>query len=255
MGSASVLAGLPPVFTTRDYQRAAGVRPQSASRALGKLADNAHVDKIRRGTWRNQAVEWPSAAHWLIDPGPVSHLWSPAWEAELEAAYGDAPRRISGLTALGMAGVALICEPEVTVQTGSAFDTGAFGFASRRETADSLLVGATQLTERTWVSTPARAVLECAQYPHRYHRYEEHLGRMITSRFDVCSPHEAGELAGALGWRAGLRRLSSLAEGLMDSPVGQSLGFNVDPGWAELCRLAGRGDRWIHLTPLRRTNN
>ena len=108
MNSAEVLAGLSPIFTTGDYQRAAGVRPQSASRALGQLADNAQVGKIRRGTWRNFAVERPSAADWLIDPGPVSRLWTPAWEAEFEAAYGDAPRRISGLTVLGMAGVALL---------------------------------------------------------------------------------------------------------------------------------------------------
>ena len=255
MNSAEVLAGLPPVFTTRDYQRSAGVRASSASRALGELAESALVGKIRRGTWRNLAVEWPSAAHWLVDPGPVSHLWTPEWEAELEAVYGDAPRRISGLTALAMAGTALICRPEVTVQTGSALDTGAFGFASRRESAASLVVGAAQLAEHTWVSTPARAVLECAQYPHRYHRWEEYIGRMIANRFDVCSPGEAGEVAGALGWRAGLRRLSSLAEGLIQSPVAHSLGLDADPAWAELCRRAGRGDRWTHLTPLRRTNN
>ena len=255
MDSASVLAGLPPVFSTRDYQRAAGVRALSASRALGELAESALVDKVRRGTWRNLAVEWPSAAHWLVDPGPVSHLWTPEWEAELEAVYGDAPRRISGLTALGMAGAALICRPEVTVRSGSALDTGAFGFDSRSESAASLLVGAAQLTERTWVSTPARAVLECAQYPHRYHRWEEYIGRMVANRFDVCSPGEAGEVAGALGWRAGLRRLSSLAEGLIQSPVGHSLGFDADPAWAELCRRAGRGDRWTHLTPLHRTKS
>ena len=256
MNSAKALTGLPPVFFTRDYTQATGVRPSSASRALGELADNGLVEKIRWATWRNLAVEIPPARDWLIDPGPISHFWTPEWETELEAAYGDMPRRISGLTALGMAGVALICQPEVTVEAEFAFDTGAFGFASWRETASTLFAGAMQLTEHTWVSTPARAVLECAQYPYRSHRYEEYFGRMITNRFDVCSPNEVGELAGVLGWCAGLRRLSSLAEGLMESPVGHDLGFDADPNWAELNRVAGRGDDWIHLTPLlRRTDN
>ena len=97
MKSTHVLAGLPPVFATRDYEEAAGVRPSSASRALGEFAAEGLVSKIRRGAWRNFAVDQPTAAVWLIDPSePVSHHWSPEWEAEMEAAYGDAPRRISG---------------------------------------------------------------------------------------------------------------------------------------------------------------
>ena len=170
----------------------------------------------------------------------------------MEAAYGGTPRRISGLTALGMAGVAVVAWPEVSVEADIAFDTGPFGFASWRETAGTLFVGALQLTERTWVSTPARSVLECAQYPHRSHRYEEHIGRMVTNRFDVCSPAQVAQIADALGWRAGLRRLSSLAEGLSESPTGNNLGFDADPDWAALARRAGRGDQWIHLAPLRR---
>lgn len=253
MNSAIVLDDLAPVFTTREFERAAGVRPSSASRALGEMAARGRVEKIRRGTWRNFSVAWPSASDFLIGSEPVSHHWTPEWEAELEAAYGGAPRRISGLTALGMTGVALICRPEVSVDGGMAFDTSAFGFMSWRESPASLLVGAVQLTEHTWVSTPARAVLECAHYPHRSHRWEEYLGRMISNRFDVCSPGEIGDLADGLGWRAGLRRLSSLAQGLAESAVAQAQGFDIDPRWAGLSRTVRRGDDWIHLTPLHRS--
>ena len=80
-----------------------------------------------------------------------------------------------------MAGMPLICRPEVTVEVGVALDTRAFGFVSWRERSTALMVGAVQLTEHTWVSTPARAVLECAQHPHRSHRYEEYFGRMIAT--------------------------------------------------------------------------
>ena len=90
MGSVKVLEGLGPVFSTREFERAAGVRPSSASRALGELAAGGRVEKIRRGTWRNFCVEWPSAADQLVGAGPVSHHWTAEWEAELEAAYGSA---------------------------------------------------------------------------------------------------------------------------------------------------------------------
>ena len=256
MKSTHVLVGLPPVFVTRDYETAAGIRPSSASRALGEFTADGLVSKIRRGTWRNHAVPQPAADAWLVEPGvPVSHHWSPEWEAELDAVYGGVPRRISGLTAFAMAGMPMICRPEVAVAAGAAVDTDALGFASRRERPAAVLVGAVQLTQHTWVSTPARAVLECAQHPHRSHRYEEYFGRMIANRFDVCSPHDVAEMARALDWSAALRRLSSIAGGLIESPVGRELGFDIDPRWAELSRAAKRWDHWIHLTPLRRTND
>lgn len=255
MGSVEILGTLAPVFLTREFERAAGVRPSSASRALADLAAAGRVEKIRRGTWRNFVVSWPSAAELLVGAGSVSHHWTAQWEAELEAAYDGSVRRISGLTALGMAGAALICRPEVSVASDVAFDTGPFGFVSWRENRESLLVGAVQLTERTWVSTPARAVLECAHWPHRAHRWEEYLGRMLAYRFEACSPGEVADVAGALGWRAGLRRISSLAQGLAKSSTGQSLGFDIDHRWAELSSAAVRGDDWLHLAPLCRAGS
>jgi len=251
MGSVEVLGTLGPVFLTREFQRAAGVRPSSASRALGELAAAGRVEKIRRGTWRNFGVSWPAAAELLVGPGAVSHHWTAQWETELEAAYGCSVRRISGLSALAMAGAALICQPEVSVAGAVAFDTDPFGFVSYRENPESLLVAAVQLTERTWVSTPERAVLECAQWPHRAHRWEEYLGRMLAYRFEVCPPAAVAEVAGVLGWRAGLRRISSLTQGLTESPAAHSLEFDIDCRWAEL-GSAVRGDDWIHLAPLRR---
>ena len=173
----------------------------------------------------------------------------------MQAAYGDAPRRVSGLSALGMAGVPVVCRPEVCVEDGVAIDTSGFGFRSWSEGAGTLLAQASRITDHTWVSTPARAVLECAQYPYRSHRWEEHIARMITNRFDVCSPDEVAAVADELGWRAGLRRLSSLAEGLITCAAGWEIGFDVDPDWARLCQTAGRGDQWIHLAPLYRTHN
>jgi len=256
MKSTDVLVELPSVFVTGDYEAAAGVRPSSASRALGEFAAEGFVSKIRRGTWRNLTVPQPTADQWLVDPAvAVSHHWSPEWEAELEAVYGGVPRRVSGLTAFAMAGMPIVCRREVTVAAKAAVDTDALGFVSRRERPAAVLTGATRLTEHTWVSTPARAVLECAQHPHRYHRYEEHFGRMIANRFDLCATSDVAELARALGWNAALRRLSSIAEGLTGTAAGRELGFDIDPRWAGLNRAARRWDHWIHLTPVRRADD
>lgn len=249
MGSAGVLAVLPAVFTTDDYRRAAGTDRPSSAGALEELAAQAAVRKSRRDTWYNPSGDMPSTQELLVEAGPVSHLWSVEWEMMLEAVYGNSPRRISGLAALAMAGAALICEPEVTVETRLAVDTSGFGFASRRESPRTLLIGAAQLTERTWVSTPARAVLECAQHPGRYHRYEEYLGRMLANRFDVCPPAEVVETAGTLGWRAGLRRLSSIADKLGQSETGKADRYDVDPDWAKIAASAETGDRPIKLVP------
>ncbi len=253
MNSVRVLSELGPVFLTQEFERAARVRSSSASRALRELSTVGKVEKIRRGTWRNFCVKWPSANEQLIAAGPISHHWTPEWEAELEAAYGSEVRRICGLTALGMSGAALICQPEVSVTSEVAFDTKPFGFASWRENPDTLLVGAEQLTKNTWVSMPARALLECAHHPYRSHRWEEYVGRMLAYRFEVCAPDDVANVASALGWRAGLRRVSSLAQGLADCFEGQTLEFDVDPQWADLGPVAFRGDDWIHLAPLHRT--
>ncbi|MCY3631073.1 MAG: hypothetical protein OXH29_00175 [bacterium] len=250
MDSAEILSGLPPVFATQDYVKVTGVRPSSASRALREMSEKGMVSKIRRNAWFNPVGKMPSEDELLIESGPVSHHWSPHIEVALEAAYGTRPRRISGLTALGMAGVPLMCGLEVSVGKSSAFDTAPFGFRARQENPDTLLLGAVQLTAHTWVSSPARAVLECAQFAHRYDRYEEHVGRMIANQVDVCQPSEVTELAARLGWRAGVRRLASLADGLAAFGVydpGESSG---DPLWFDLITSANRGDEWIYLVPM-----
>ena len=251
MNSAEILAGLPPVFTTRDYQQATRVKPSSASRALRALAEQGAISKIRRAAWRNPEADVPQAEDLLAKPGPPRTPWTSVWEIDLNAVYGDTPRRISGLAALTAAGVPLICGLEVTVEQSKAVDTRRFGFATRRESAATLLVDTIQITDGTWVSSPARAVMECAQYPARCHRYEEHIGRMIVNGFDVCTPEEAHDVAAKLNWRAAMRRIASLAQGLSESGTGRREGFLVSPSWMNLADSAHRGDDWVFLTPFK----
>ena len=245
----AVLGRLPHVFDTASFQREAGVAPSSASRALSALAERGLVTKLKRATWRNLTVPAPAQCDVLVGPGAVRGMWSPEVEALLEATYGDAPRRMSGMTALLAAGVPLMCGFEIAVEHGTRAGSG-LGFAVRGEKPETLLLHAEQMTAGTWVSSPPRAVLECAQHPVRYDRWEERLGWMMVSGFDVCPPSDVLAVSADLGWRAGLRRLSSIAEALAASRIGMIHEFSPDPGWAALAPTASQGDVWVDLAPL-----
>lgn len=245
----AVLGSLPQVFDTASYQREAGVAPSSASRVLRALAERGLVTKLQRSTWRNLTVPAPAQSDFLVGQGTVRGMWNPEMEAVLEAIYGAAPRRISGMAALLAAGVPLMCGFEVAVEHGTRAGPG-LGFAVRGEKSETLLLHAEQVTANTWVSNPPRAVLECAQHPIRYDRWEERLGWMMVSGFDVCPPEDVLAVSADLGWRAGLRRLSSIAEALAESPTGMIYEFSPDPGWAALAATASQGDVWLDLAPL-----
>lgn len=248
----AVLGSLPHVFDTAAYQREAGVAPSSASRALRALADRDLVTKLQRATWRNLMVPAPIQSDFLVEQGAVRGMWNPEVEALLEATYGDAPRRISGMAALLAAGVPLMCDFEIAVEHGTRAGAG-LGFAVRGENSETLLLHAEQVTANTWISNPPRAVLECAQHPVRYDRWEERLGWMMVSGFDVCSPEDVLAVSADFGWRAGLRRLSSIAEALAGSPIGMTFEFSPDPGWAALATTASQGDVWLELAPFSNT--
>ena len=82
-----------------------------------------------------------------------------------------------------------------------------------------------------------------------YPRWDERLGWMIVSRFDVCSPDEVRDVADDFGCRAGLRRLSSLTQAVTESEVGKSYDFDPNPGWVSLAETSQRGDKPIKMTP------
>ncbi len=248
MASDRALADMPTVFTTQAYQHAAGLRPSSAPRALRRLEQAGAVLRLMRSVWMRDPEHPPAAGDLLVCEGAAPWCWSPGLEVVLQAAYGERPRRISHLTAVGAAGVALTWGIEVTVGSGDAFNTRRLGFRSRSETPDTLLVGAERVTEHTWISSPGRALLDCARAPDYSPRYEEHFGRSIADDEDVFCPYETDELAARLRLPAAMRRLVSTADGLCRSAEAARLGYSPDGRWSGLLPKARRGDRWIHQT-------
>ena len=242
-----VLETMPAVFTTAQFRDAADVATNSASRILRAFGEQSLVSKLRRGTWRNNTVDTPNAEDLLVEPRTARGIRNPALEMTLQSVLGDRPRRISGQAALLAGGVPMMCAVEITVGVDTSRGDGLQG-TLHRESNDTLLRHTEQFTGNTWISNPQRAVLEVAQ-SGMYPRWDERLGWMIVNRFDVCTPAEVCAVADDLGYRAGLRRLSSLTQALTESKVGRSYDFDPDPGWASLAETTRRGDKPIKLTP------
>ena len=177
--------------------------------------------------------------------------WSPALEERLDNLLGPVSRRISYDTALCEAGVALI--HGTTVASSKRVLKGPLPTGLRVITEPEHVVeaGSRRITRRTWMSSPARALLECAQFPHRVPRAVEYIADAVLLGAPEFDPDSVAALSEELCLRAGLRRVASVAAGLAASSVRGQLEGSPPPQWAELVPRAGRGDRWIQLNGFR----
>lgn len=241
-----VLASLPRAFDTAQYRAVTGVAASSASRALRGLAERGRVRSVGRGWWYRPFTPGDDAPP-LVDAPPG--LWSPDLEYLLDALFGGSKRRIGYLSGLDAAGIPLTAPLTVVTAGRASARVAAAGLVHVRESEIAVRVAARQFTHRTAISEPDRALLECAQFPRHAPRCEEYIGYAICWGGHAFAADRVRALGAQLGWRAGLRRIASIAAGLADSaPAGDLL---VRPGreWAELTPMAPRGaERWINLT-------
>ena len=153
------------------------------------------------------AVELPSGR----DPS-----WVIYEEECVKAVWGEAPHRISHLTAMAMAPVAVkrgrIVDgsgPAVSAELAERHGVRAFA-----ESADTLLVGALHRVGNTWISSPARGLLECLKARDEMFRGHYLAARTLQRGYwvrDALKPAKVTELAARLGWDRPLRRLASVA--------------------------------------------
>lgn len=239
-----MLSTLPDTFATSQYRDAAGVAASSASRALRRLAERGHVRRLGHGWWQRRPLSSSLPATSATPPG----MWTPDVERLLDGLFGLSARRLGYLTGLDAAGIPLTFPLTVATTSRPGARVRSAGMMHVRESEDVFGVGARWFTERTAVSIPDRALLECAQYPASAPRCEEYIGYAICWGGDAFAADRVQALAARLGWRAGLRRIASVAAGLAQSaPVGEMF-VRPAEGWLELDAAPGRGDRWIDLT-------
>jgi len=235
------------VFTTRDVCVGAGIRPSSASRALRRASQADIVERMARGVWRrNDSV---SRSVVCYGPHPFAAAWMHENEAMLDAVFGLGPRRISHMMALEAGGVPLVTCPQYTLPH-DAPQASLPGVATVfREQPAALTRFASRLTERTWMSSPTRAALEVAQQARSLPLWDERIAwAFAEAGAEMLDLDEAVEAGSALRLRAGLRRVTSIADALI-SMHGQIPGADlswVPARWAD-AGDAHRGDKWIHL--------
>ena len=249
MNSVDVLASMPYVFGTQEFCAAAGVATSSASRALRAASDCGLVSRIARGLWQRDDVSAPTADFLAAHPFPPARM--AANDALLDSVFGDSPRRMSHMMALGAAGVPLVVCQQITLPYEAAKPVRHLGINVFREKRENVTRFATQLTERTWMSTPTRAAIETAQHGIAAPQWDERIAWAFAEESgSMLDLEEAQEISVALRMRAGLRRLSSIAHALrslsaddLEDDADLSL---VPEAWAGIA-CARRGDKWIRL--------
>ena len=156
---------------------------------------------------------------------------------------------MSHLTALEAAGVPLVIGQQLSCPNESAKTTMPLGITVFAERSDRIALFAAQLTERTWISSPTRAAIETAQHDVGAPGWDERIAWEFAEDYGrLLDTAEAVEISETLQMRAGLRRLSSIADALRrvgTADAGDGLS-NVLDRWADVA-TAGRGDKWIRL--------
>ncbi len=175
-------------------------------------------------------------------------------ECLMDAVIGPQPRRMSHMMALEAAGVPLVIGPQLSLPHEHARTAAPLGMTVFSESSDRVTMYATRLTARTWMSSPTRAAVETAHHDVAAPLWDERIAWAFAEDGTILDAAEAIELSDALQMRAGLRRLSSIADALRRfaaNDLGDSLHSATDE-WADIVS-ARRGDAWIRLRRSRRS--
>ena len=157
----------------------------------------------------------------MTDPAAdVATVRDPSWviheEECVKAVWGESPHRISHLTAMAMAPVAVnrghivdASGPPVPAELAERH-----GVRVYVESDETLLVGALHRIGSTWISSATRGLLECLKARDEMFRGHYLAARTLQRGYwvaDAIAPAEVTELAARLGWGRPLRRLASIA--------------------------------------------
>lgn len=222
-------------ITTSGYAAAKGITLNSASRALKRLAEQGMAVKTAK-------------ARWVLLEAPRENASAAALlhrSERLDGFYGETPRRVSHKTALSMSGIPLLSGLDAaSPMRASPSYASKFGITHRREHASTLKIAAVAIDSRTWLSEPARALLEYAQAAPDIDTDEV----LQTCAVYWEAEHAAEDIV-ALGskmrWRSGTRRLASVVANL--AKHGQAEPVMED--FLSLVPPLNSGDRWVDLVP------
>ncbi|MDE0655953.1 MAG: hypothetical protein OXH58_05200 [Acidimicrobiaceae bacterium] len=107
------------------------------------------------------------------------------------------------------------------------------------------------------MSTPVRALLECAQHARWVFGVDEIIALTLSRAPRLFDADELATVAADLGFAAGLRRIASVADALAavaadtDNAIPEHARsmVAVDRAYAALCERARAGEGWLGLDP------
>ena len=175
----------------------------------------------------------------------------------LAQVYGRVPRRLSHRSALSLGGVALMAGVTVSAPGARYGPARRLGWRHVAESRATLTVAAVGVGDDTWVSTPVRALLECAQHARWVCGVDEIIAQALSKTPRLFDPDELAAVAADLRFAAGLRRIASVADALgavaADGdgaiPVHARPVVAVDGAYGAVCERAAAGERWLGLDP------
>lgn len=182
---------------------------------------------------------------------------SESFVARLAQVYGRVPRRLSHRSALSLGGVALMAGVTVSAPGALYGRARRCGWRHVAESPATLRVAAVGVGDDTWVSTPVRALLECAQHARWVFGVEEVIAQALSKTPWLFDADELAAVAADLRFAAGLRRIASVADALAavaadgDGPIPAHARevLAVDDAYAAVCERAASGERWLGLDP------
>lgn len=246
-----MLADMPEVFSTASFRASADLGSVSAaSRKLRQLEAAGEVYQCGRGRWVQTVVDTPS--WWPSDNHGLDGTWSPALERELQAVFGNYPRRLSYATAVEALGFPnqyprIVASPAKVAQRAQTT-----GIWPLQQSAQHLTLYSKQLSEHTWISSPARALMEMTQHAKLFSFWTETVADAIASGEPMFEPGpeaELREIADRFRWRIALRRLASLGEALSNCSNTYKIGGPLEPMWSNLVSRPAKNDRWVWFNP------
>lgn len=191
-------------FESKDVQELGGLSPQAATNLLSRLVANGLLDRVARGRYALR---------------PVGSLGTRAASEDIAlavaATFGRRPHRIAYRSALDFHG--LLEHPSRQIIVVLEKPTSLTSLSGRRlrsviETSRRIKVGSIPAGHGAFVSSVERAILESASRPELAGGTSAFASALAAAAdLDI---EEVARLARALGTRAGLQRLGTLADAL-----------------------------------------
>ena len=167
------------------------------------------------------------------------------YEMPHRTAYGDTPRRISCETALAKTAFTPVLGCHVVNAPEPKSDTA--GLDGRvlyhiYETEETLRLGSIRVGEFTWISSPARSLLDCGFY-HCVNRVPDWI--ISAVRIANFRADEIVELSEQIGMQDGARRIASIASLLSEEDTDGRDWLSELAEYASLC--AEDGNIWLDM--------